>query len=223
MLAISSRKSVPPSASSKRPTRSVLASVNAPLTWPNSSLSKTPSESPPVFTVTSGRAERGETRVQRLRHHALAGAVLAGDEHVGVGRSDARDHLQHRPHGGGFGDQLGEVGRARSARFSASSRWPRRSAWPSSICVLRMAEQARVVPGLLDEVARAAAHGLHRQVHAAPGGHDDHRQRGVERLDAVQQVEALLAGGGVARVVEVHQDDVEIARLHGLHDARRAK
>ena len=41
-LAISSRNSVPPSASSKRPTRSVLASVNAPFTWPNSSLSKTP-------------------------------------------------------------------------------------------------------------------------------------------------------------------------------------
>ena len=42
MLAISSRNSVPPSASSKRPTRSVLASVKAPFTWPNSSLSNTP-------------------------------------------------------------------------------------------------------------------------------------------------------------------------------------
>jgi len=31
----------------KRPTRSVFASVNAPFTWPNNSLSKTPSDSPP--------------------------------------------------------------------------------------------------------------------------------------------------------------------------------
>ena len=60
-FAISSRNSVPPSASSKRPTRSILASVNAPLTWPNSSLSNTPSDTPPALTVTIGFVERPET------------------------------------------------------------------------------------------------------------------------------------------------------------------
>ena len=97
-FAISSRKSVPPSASSKRPTRSVLASVKAPLTWPNSSLSKTPSERPPALTVTSGRADAQGHRVQRPRHRPLAGPVLAGDEHVRVGRAHPLDHLQHRLH-----------------------------------------------------------------------------------------------------------------------------
>ena len=97
-FAISSRKSVPPSASSKRPARSTFASVKAPLTWPNSSLSKTPSESPPAFTVTSGRAARGRHRVQGRGDRPLAGAVLAGDQHVRVRGPHALDQLQHRAH-----------------------------------------------------------------------------------------------------------------------------
>ena len=104
-LAISSRNSVPPSASSKRPTRSVFASVNAPFTWPNSSLSNTPSDRPPALTVTSALAGAARHGVQRLRDHALAGAVLAGDQHVGIRRPDALNQLEHRPHGRRLGDQ----------------------------------------------------------------------------------------------------------------------
>ena len=86
-LAISSRKSVPPSASSKRPTRSARASVKAPLTWPKSSLSKTPSEMPPALSVTNGRDARAEAAWSARATSALAGAVLAGDQHVGVRRA----------------------------------------------------------------------------------------------------------------------------------------
>ena len=35
--------------------------MNAPFTWPNSSLSNTPSDRPPAFTVTSGRVGAAET------------------------------------------------------------------------------------------------------------------------------------------------------------------
>jgi hypothetical protein len=41
------------------------------------------------------------------------------------------------------------------------------------------------------------------------------------RLNAVEQVEPFLPGGGVARVIEVHQHDVEVARLHGVDGRRR--
>ena len=44
-------------------------------------------------------------RVQRLRDQPLAGAVLAGDQHVGVRRADARDDVEHRPHRRRFGEQ----------------------------------------------------------------------------------------------------------------------
>jgi hypothetical protein len=37
--------------------------------------------------------------VKQLGDDFLAGAVLAGDKHVGVGRANLRDQLQHRLHG----------------------------------------------------------------------------------------------------------------------------
>ena len=107
----------------------------------------------------------------------------------------------------------------RSSEFSASRRWPWRSAWLNSACVRRIGEQARVLPRLLHEIARAAAHGFDGEVDAAPGGHDDDGQRGVERAQVVEEIEPFLAGRRVARVVEVHQDDVELAAFDGGDDA----
>jgi hypothetical protein len=43
----------------------------------------------------------------------------------------------------------------------------------------------------LDEVAGAALDGFDGQVDVAPGGHDDHRQLGVNVLDAGQEIEAF--------------------------------
>src|SRR3990172_5395638 len=56
---ISSRKSVPPSAAAMRPRRALVAPVNAPLTWPNSSLSRSASGIAPQLTGTSAFAARG--------------------------------------------------------------------------------------------------------------------------------------------------------------------
>ncbi len=80
-------------------------------------------------------------------------------------------------------------------------------------------EQAGVVPGLLNEVARAAAHGFDGDVDGAPGGHHHDGNGGVHGLDARQEIEALLAAGGVAGIVEVHQDHVEVAGFDGVEDA----
>src|SRR4051812_7802934 len=51
---MSSRKIVPPSASSKRPGRSLIAPVNAPRSWPNSSDSISVSENSAQLTATNG-------------------------------------------------------------------------------------------------------------------------------------------------------------------------
>ena len=45
--------------------------------------------------------------------------------------------------------------------------------------VLDDREQARVVPRLGDEIARAAAHGLDGDIDAGPRGHHDDRQGGI--------------------------------------------
>ena len=66
----------------RRPARSSrcdrrCASVNAPRTWPNSSLSKTPSDRPPAFTATNGRVARVDAACSQRGDDLLAGAVLA--------------------------------------------------------------------------------------------------------------------------------------------------
>src|SRR6266581_789264 len=67
----SSRKMVPPSATLKRPSRFASAPVNAPLTWPNNSLSTKPALMAPQFTFTSARRtddERGGIGGRDLVH-----------------------------------------------------------------------------------------------------------------------------------------------------------
>ena len=151
--------------------------------------------------------------MQRLRHQSLAGAVLAGDEDVRVGRADAGDHVEDRAHGRRLGDQLRKALGAQRAvlRFQALSAAQGAAEFDLG---LQNRREPRVVPRLLDEIARAAAHGFDGEFDAAPRGHDDHRERGVQGLYAVEQFEAFLPAGGVAGVVEVHQNRVEIARFH---------
>ena len=78
-------------------------------------------------------------------------------------------------------------------------------------------QKVRVVPRLLHEVADAAPHRLDREIDAAPAGHDDHREQAVELLDARQQVDPFTPRGRVAGVVQIHQHQIERARLERVH------
>ena len=61
-VASSSRNRVPPSASSKRPARALVAPVKAPASWPNNSASISVSGKAAQFIVMSGPAQRGLRR-----------------------------------------------------------------------------------------------------------------------------------------------------------------
>ena len=132
MLAISSRKRVPPSAISKRPTRSTLASVNAPFTWPNNSLSKIPSARPPVFTVTRGRAARKEAECSVC---ATSPLPVPFSPVISTLASEGPTREITSSTGRMAMDCATSCGNrcARSVWFSASRRWPVRRARPSSI------------------------------------------------------------------------------------------
>ena len=158
------------------------------------------------------RARRGG--VQRARDHALARAVLAGDQHVGVGGPTRAIMLQHRLHRRRLGDQRRPAPPPRSARFSASSRWPRRSAPRQLDLRAQDGEQRARCPTASGTKSRAprriastARSTLPQAVITTTGS------VGSSACRRVEQVEALRARGGVARVVEVHQHDVELARL----------
>jgi preprotein translocase subunit YajC len=71
-------------------------------------------------------------------------------------------------------------------------------------------DEALVFPGFLDEVACAALDGFDGEVDVAPGSHDDDWQAAIELLNAGEEIEALLAGGGIAGVVEVDEQDVVV-------------
>ena len=189
-LAISSRNSVPPSAISKRPTRSALASVKAPRTWPKSSLSKTPSETPPALTVTSGRAARGDTAWSAC---ATSPLPVPFSPVIRMLASDGPTRAIICSTGCIAGASAMRCGcpSPRSIRFSASSRWPRRSARDELDLGAHDGEEPRVVPRLLDEVAGAAAHRLDGDVDAAPGRHHHRRQRRVHGADRVEEIETL--------------------------------
>src|SRR5512147_15215 len=102
MSPISSRNRVPLSASSKRPSLRLMAPVNAPFSWPNSSDSSSVSASAPQLTLMNGPGARGQL---------LAGARLAVDRDRGIGRSDALDDGEDLAHRLGAADQLAEARR----------------------------------------------------------------------------------------------------------------
>ena len=112
MSPISSRNSVPPSASSKRPMRVVNAPVNAPFSWPNSSLSSSSRGIAPQLTGTNGRLRPRRKLVNAPRDELLAATGLAADQHRAVVARDLSHELvepvdrgraadrkrPHRPH-----------------------------------------------------------------------------------------------------------------------------
>ena len=148
MLAISSRKSVPPSASLKRPSRSALASVNAPATCPNSSLSKSVSGMLAVLTLTRDLSLRVEAACSTratiplpapfspvIRTLACEGPTRAIASSTGcIARASAIMNGRLSP---------------RSRIFSCSSCRPLRNARPSSTWVRSTASSRSFFHGLV--------------------------------------------------------------------------
>src|SRR2546430_13322350 len=158
--------------------------------------------------------------VQPAGDDLLASAVLAQDEHVGVRRADALHQLEHRLHGGRLGDQLGEALPAQRTVFALELLTATQR--PTELDLgAECREQPAVVPRLLDEVARAAAHRLDGAVDAGPGGHHHDRGRGVESLEPREQIESFRPGRRVAGVVHVDQEGVEVALVESGKNAAR--
>ena len=113
---ISSRNSVPPFAASKKPTLRRSAPVNAPFSWPNSSLSSSDSGSAAQLMPRWAPRCAARALVDRFGHELLADAGLAEDQHGHRGVGDAIDERVHAPHrgidhDGPFGDRLRRRGR----------------------------------------------------------------------------------------------------------------
>ena len=139
---ISSRNSVPLSASSKRPSLRLMAPVKAPFSWPNSSDSSSVSASAPQLTLTNGPSARFERRVDGARHQLLAGARLAVDVDRRVGRRDLLDRLRTPRASPASRRRSRRSGSARRRRRAAPRSRPR----PARARAARRAAPARARP-----------------------------------------------------------------------------
>ena len=157
-----------------------------------------------MLTATRGVGGAVGQAMEGLGHDFLAGAVLAGDEDVGVGGADAGHEIDDGAHGGGFGDEVWCALGAEETVFGLQALGATLELEEFDLSA-EDGEEARVLPGLLDEVAGAAAHGFDGEVEVGPGGHDDDGEMGVALADGGDEVEAFAAGGGVAGVVEVDE------------------
>ena len=200
MSPISSRKSVPPSASSKRPRLVLTAPVKAPRTWPKSSLSIRPSGSAVQLIGTKGLLRSARRKVQGAGDQLLARPALAGDQDVDPATrhlAHQREDLSHRP--GCPISSPKELVRStarRRRRFSSSR-------LPCSKARCRRTSNRVALEGLGDVVERPGLHGLHRRIDAAKGGHQDHRRLRADLTNLTQKLHS-----GPTRHANVRDDGV---------------
>ena len=98
---------MPRSAASKAPFRVLTAPVNAPRSWPKSSLSTRLSGSAAQLMATNGPDGSRPEPVEVARDQLLAGPALADDQHLARHRRDPGDRLAQLRHGRAAADQRG--------------------------------------------------------------------------------------------------------------------
>ena len=207
MSPISSRKIVPPFASSNSPRLDVLAPVKAPLTCPKSSLSSSPSGIAEQLIGMKGFSVARSVVVERSRDHLLARTALARDEHAAATVRNLPDQREDVAHGGARADQIAEgrglIDRPPQPLVLLLERAPLEGP-------LHRDERRLVLEGLGDVVERAGAHGVDGGVDAAKGRHQDDGGARTQIPQLAHHFDAGLAGH--ADVAE-HGVEIEIPHL----------
>jgi len=197
---ISSRKMVPAPACTNRPARERFASVKAPRTWPNSSLSRSGAGIAAQLTATNGWSRRGEEVMERLGNELLARSRLAGHEHRGIAIGDAADHLDRLADRGARAcdavDRHIAVGGGAEALDLALER-------EVLECATDGDREGVDLHRLGDEVVRAGADGGDGGLEAALSREDDREEVGIALAQLLAEVDA-----GHTRHLNVGDDDV---------------
>ncbi len=150
--------------------------------------------------------------VNGARHELFARAVLAVDQHAGVGRRHRFDEVEQLPHLVAARDDVREA-RVVAQLFFQPLVFGRELELLGGL--VEHDEQHVGVDRLLDEAEGAGLHRLDRLRHAAVAGdHDDLRLR-AGLLEIAQQVDAVGIGQH-----QVHQDDFRPPRPENLPSLR---
>ena len=147
--------------------------------------------------------------VQQVRHHLLARAVRAGDEHPRFGGCHAVDELTHAFDGGRAAYHLVFVGYLLFQRFGLHHQ----VAFVEGVA--HRDEQAVEVDGLLDEVERPFLEGFHGGLDGAVSRYHDDGGFHAPCQERVEQLHAVHAGH-----LDVREDEVEAFPAHGFEGLR---
>jgi hypothetical protein len=198
MSPISSRKSVPPSASSSGRAAPRRAGERAPLVAEELRLDHRLGDRRRSWSRRTAAA-RGETAWQRARDQLLAGARLAEHEHVRRRGRDALDALAQPLHRVARADQ--RLRRRAAARGRSRAAQQARGRRP-----LEHVGELVLVERLGEEVEGAAPHRVDRVCDVAVRREQDHRQLGLLACSVVEQLRSLALrhaqvgdDGGVVR------------------------
>ena len=117
--------------------------------------------------------------------HLFPGAVLAGDQDVGVGGGDFLDHGAEPFHGGGGAPEHGVLGGAVGGEgaFDVAELFGFGAGTAQGEGVTEGGDEFGVVPRFHDEVGGAALHGFHGEVDVGVGGEEDDFDVGGGFLD----------------------------------------
>ena len=176
---------MPPSACSKRPRRMACAPVNAPRSWPKSSLSRRSFGMAAVLIAMKALAGPRAVAVQRARHELLARARLAGDQHGRVRLRKSPDRAEYLLHRARLPEDLGRVAVLRRGLDA-----------PPALLEGPAHQFHRVVDveGLGQVFERAALEGRHGALEIGVGRHDDHRRRRHPLLEGLHELEPREPG-----------------------------
>src|SRR5215469_2273562 len=158
--------------------------------------------------------------MEQFRDNLLAGTVLSGDEDVSIGGPDLADQFEDRLHRWCACNKVRHAFGTQQTVFKLEL-----AGAPQRLVQFGVDPDKRnetfVLPGLLDKVTGAAFNALHGQIDVAPSCHHDHRQTRIDLQQASKQIKTLLAGGRVARVVQVNEQNIVIALAEGLEQQLR--
>jgi hypothetical protein len=187
MLPISSKKSVPLSASSKRPFFEYTAPVKAPLTWPKRFDSRRSCGSDPELTTMKGLSEREELVWMALATSSLPVPLSPDHEDGGARGRRLRDQVEDLLHARALAHDLGEAGLVLEGapQVAVLVLEP-----PLLQPVAQDVQHLFVLEGLGDVVEGPALHGLDGRLHGGEGGDHQDDQLGIDLLDLLEHVEA---------------------------------
>src|SRR5947207_436985 len=161
----------------------------------------------------------GQT-MKLLGDNFFARAMLAGDQHVRIRRTNACDELKHRLHLWRLGDERRHPLSAQETILCLESLAMSNGAAEFYLSA-ENAQKSAIFPGLLYEVACATSHGFDSNFDAAPRGHDNYGKSAVHGLNAREKIESFFARGSVTSVIQIDEQDVEILQLDRIQHRGR--